>query len=193
MHVLRAADRKASPWKNGGGVTREVCAWPPGAGFDDFRWRVSMAEVRADGPFSVFPGVDRVLAVLEGRLALDIEGRGTIELSAASAPAAFPGDAPTIGRLLAGPVTDLNVMSRRGAVRADLTRLQIRPCLTLAPTTGARLLVARGRLQVIAPQAVDLLTDDALLLTDADSPVTLQARDGATAWLAAFADVPRGR
>lgn len=187
MQVLRAADRKATPWKNRGGVTREVCAWPPGAGFDDFQWRVSMAEVRADGPFSAFPGVDRILAVLEGRLALDIEGHATIELSAASPPAAFPGDAPTVGRVLAGPVTDLNVMSRRGAVRADLTSLEIRPRLTLAPTTGTRLVVARGRLRVTAPQAVDLLPDDALLLTDADPPVTLEAPEGAPAWLAAFA------
>ena len=186
MQVLRAADRVASPWKNGGGITREVAAWPPGAGFDDFRWRVSMAEVRADGPFSVFPGVDRILAVLEGRLALDIEGRGAVELSATSAPAVFPGDAPTGGRLLEGPVTDLNVMSRRGAMRADLTRLDIRPRLTLAPCAGMRLLVARGRLQVAAPQAVDLLADDALLLTEVDPPVALEALDGVTAWLAAF-------
>lgn len=186
MRVLRAADRVAAPWKNGGGVTREVAAWPPGAGFHDFLWRVSMAEVRADGPFSAFPGVDRILAVLQGRLALHIAGRETVELSAASAPAAFPGDAPTTGRVLAGPVTDLNVMSRRGAVRADLTRLEIRPRVTLAPCSGTRLLVARGSLQITAPQAVDLFADDALLLTEADPAVALEAPDGATAWLGAL-------
>lgn len=185
MQVLRAADRAASPWKNGGGVTREVAAWPPGAGFDDFQWRVSMAEVRADGPFSVFPGVDRILAVLEGRLALDIDGRGTVTLDPASAPAVFPGDAPTVGRVLAGPVTDLNVMSRRGAVRADLTRLAIQPYLTLAPAASDRLLVARSPLRVGAPRPLDLAVDDALLLSADDPPVTLEAADGA-AWLAAF-------
>jgi environmental stress-induced protein Ves len=185
MRVLRAADRAASPWKNGGGITREVAAWPPGAGFDDFHWRVSMAEVRADGPFSVFAGVDRILAVLEGRLALDIEGRGTITLDGATMPAAFPGDAPTVGRVLAGPVTDLNVMSRRGAVRADLTRLDVRSHLTLAPAACARLLVARSPLRMTAPQVLDLAVDDALLLSADDPPVTLEA-GGATAWLAAF-------
>ena len=188
MRVLRAADRAASPWKNGGGITREVAAWPPGAGFDDFHWRVSMAEVRVDGPFSAFQGVDRILAVLEGRLALDIEGRGTITLDGAAPPAVFPGDAPTVGRVLAGPVTDLNVMSRRGAVRADLTRLEIRPRLTLAPADGARLLVARSPLRISAPQRFDLAVDDALLLGADDPPVTLEA-DGATAWLAAFRSI----
>lgn len=186
MQVLRAAERKATPWKNGGGVTREVAAWPPGTGFDEFDWRVSMAEVRADGPFSVFPGVERILAVLQGRLALDVEGRGTAELSADSAPAVFPGDARTVGRVQEGPVTDLNVMSRRGAVSADLTRLHIRPRLTLAPTAGARVVIARGRLQVTAPRALELLADDALLLVDSDPPAALEAPDGATAWLASF-------
>lgn len=185
MQVMRAADRPATPWKNGGGVTREVCAWPPGAGFDDFHWRVSMAEVRADGPFSLFPGVDRILAVLEGRLALDVEGRGTIELGAGSMPACFPGDTPTVGRVLAGPVTDLNVMARRGAVEADLTRLEVRPHITLAPAAGARLLVACDPLMVTAPHAIDLLVDDALLLSDADPPVALEAAAGASVWLAA--------
>ncbi|MFN9927385.1 MAG: HutD family protein, partial [Phenylobacterium sp.] len=59
--LLRAADRLAVPWKNGGGITRELAVWPPGASFDDFVWRVSMAEVHQDGPFSSFPGVDRIL------------------------------------------------------------------------------------------------------------------------------------
>ena len=89
MRLLPAADRVPVPWKNGGGVTREVAAFPDGAGFDDFLWRISMAEVRADGPFSVFPGVDRVLAVLEGRLRLAVEGLAPIEVGPDSPPAIF--------------------------------------------------------------------------------------------------------
>ena len=185
MQVLRAAERVATPWKNGGGVTREVAAWPPGAGFEDFHWRVSMAEVRADGPFSVFPGVDRILAVLEGRLALDVDGR-QIELAASGPPAAFPGDVPTTGRLLAGPVVDLNVMVRRGAVRAHLEPLRIDLALTLDPVAGTRLLVARAPLHATGAAAVDLLPDDALLLAADDPQVTLHAAAPATAFLATF-------
>jgi environmental stress-induced protein Ves len=185
MQVLRAAERLATPWKNGGGVTREVAAWPPGAGFEDFHWRVSMAEVLADGPFSVFPGVDRILAVLEGRLALEIDG-ARLELDGATAPAVFPGDVPTAGRLLAGPVVDLNVMVRRGAVRAKSELLRVDAALTLNPVAGTRLLVARGPLRATGPEAVDLLPDDALLLAADDAQVTLHAAAPATAFLATF-------
>ncbi len=58
-----AAGRVERPWKNGGGMTADVAASPPGAGMDGFDWRVSIARVEADGPFSVFPGVDRTMAL----------------------------------------------------------------------------------------------------------------------------------
>ena len=49
------------PWKNGGGETAEIAVSPPGAALDDFDWRLSMARVETDGPFSAFPGIDRTL------------------------------------------------------------------------------------------------------------------------------------
>ena len=122
--ILRAADRKAVPWKNGGGITREIAAWPPGSGFDDFAWRISMAEVREDGPFSSFPGVERILTVLEGGLRLTIEGAGVFDLSPGSAPQAFDGATPASAELTAaGSVLDLNVMTRRGAAFARVERM----------------------------------------------------------------------
>ena len=111
MKILRAADRIAVPWKNGGGVTREVTAWPQGAGFDDFTWRVSIAEVRDAGPFSRFEGVERVLAILDGRMRLEFADR-VAELDAQSAPLAFSGSESCSGTPLGGPVTDLNLMTR---------------------------------------------------------------------------------
>lgn len=123
IHVLRAADRVASAWKNGGGVTREIAIFPPGTGLDTFDWRVSMATVSAGGPFSLFPGVDRVLAVVEGELTLRFEDGPTLAISDASPPAAFPGDIPVAAETPPGPVTDLNVMTRRGRVRAAVTRV----------------------------------------------------------------------
>ena len=56
----------ATPWKNGGGSTRELVCWPPGAGTDDFGWRVSVARIAAAGPFSAFAGVDRQIMLLDG-------------------------------------------------------------------------------------------------------------------------------
>jgi hypothetical protein len=122
MRILRAADRVAVPWKNGGGSTREVAVWPPGAGLDDFEWRVSIAEVHAPGPFSLFPGIDRTLTVLEGRLELTFADR-TIELAPESDPFSFPGDVPCDGRPIGGPVMDLNVLTRRGVCSARVQRI----------------------------------------------------------------------
>lgn len=172
MQILRAADRVPVPWKNGGGVTREVAAFPEGVGFDDFLWRVSMAEVRADGPFSVFPGVDRVLAVLEGRLRLEVDGLPPFELSPDGPPAVFPGDAPTHGAVLQGPVLDLNVMTRRGKARAHVRRLD-----GGTVPAGRHLVVALGPARVAG---VPLGRHDALALEPEDGTVVLE--DG-RAWL----------
>ena len=59
-------DLPGTPWKNGGGITREIVCWPPGSGLDDFWWRASVATIDAAGPFSAFPGVDRTIMLLEG-------------------------------------------------------------------------------------------------------------------------------
>ncbi|MBS0480988.1 MAG: HutD family protein [Proteobacteria bacterium] len=121
MHLLPAAQRKAVPWKNGGGKTWEIAAFPPGAGMDDFGWRISTAEVAAAGPFSNFGQVDRILTVIEGRLELYdvVQGQGVI-LEAGQSHA-FAGDTPIEGRPLGGPVRDLNVMVRRGVWTAQVS------------------------------------------------------------------------
>jgi len=54
--ILRAAERPALPWKNGGGVTREVAATPPGVIWVHFDWRVSIAEIHSAGPFFALSG-----------------------------------------------------------------------------------------------------------------------------------------
>ncbi len=124
MRLLRAAERVAVPWKNGGGVTREVAAFPDGAGFDAFDWRISIADVVAGGPFSRFPGIDRVLTVIEGQgMVLSVEGLATVDLNDRSNPFAFPGDAACAADLTDGAIRDLNVMTRRGVCRAAVRRI----------------------------------------------------------------------
>lgn len=125
VQILRARDRLETPWKNGGGVTREIAVFPPGAGLDTFDWRVSMATVTAGGPFSLFPGVDRILSVLEGELHLCLDNEVKLDLSPGSPPAAFSGDAAVRAEPPASPVTDLNVMTRRGRVRARVDHLTL--------------------------------------------------------------------
>lgn len=113
--VVRLADHRVVPWKNGRGFTTELAVEPPGAGLGDFDWRISVARIDEDGPFSSFPGVDRTLLLLDGA-GVDLETPDRAwSLDRRWAVARFPGEAPVRARLHAGPVTDLNVMVRRAA------------------------------------------------------------------------------
>ena len=65
---LGAADARVLPWKNGRGTTTELALWPPDSNFEggEFDWRLSIAPVDEPGPFSSFPGVERILTVTQG-------------------------------------------------------------------------------------------------------------------------------
>ncbi|MCZ4124457.1 HutD/Ves family protein [Streptomyces sp. H39-S7] len=116
--ILRADDRVPTSWSNGGGVTRELTADPPGAGLADFGWRVSLADVAGDGPYSALPGVDRIITVVDGAgMVLTIDGDAHPPIRPLR-PFAFPGDVATGCRLTGGPVVNLNVMTRRGRAAA---------------------------------------------------------------------------
>lgn len=113
-----------TPWKNGGGSTREIACWPEGAGLDDFDWRVSIATIAASGPFSLFPGVERTIVLLAGDgVRLRAEGFDH-RLDTPYEPFAFSGDLAVDCTLLGGqalrPSTDLNVMTRRARCRAGV-------------------------------------------------------------------------
>lgn len=91
MKILRAGDYKRMPWKNGGGQTTEIAVFPPHASVEDFGWRISMATVGEDGPFSVFPGVDRTLSILSGEgIELTIAERPSVVLASPSEPYRLP-------------------------------------------------------------------------------------------------------
>jgi uncharacterized protein len=124
MRIIRAADCLSMPWKNGGGTTTEIAVAPEGASLDDFDWRISMAHVGQDGPFSSFPGIDRTLSVLTGAgITLAFGDGGHVRLDRSSAPYPFAADRPVDGVLVDGPIDDLNVMSRRGRWRHRVERL----------------------------------------------------------------------
>lgn len=123
---LTAADARRLPWRNGRGTTLELALWPPGATFEagDFDWRLARAAVDEDGPFSAFPGFDRVLVVLGGAgLLLEHGDRAPAVRAEPLLPCAFAGEWPTRARLLAGRVEDLNLLLRRGVVRGRVALL----------------------------------------------------------------------
>ncbi len=154
--LLRAAARNEVSWKNGGGVTSEIAAYPEGSSMDDFGWRISTALVTAAGPFSVFEGIDRILTVLDGKLALQFPAENSEVILDASQSHSFAGDVAVTGVPLGGTVRDLNVMVRRGEWQAEVT-------------TQCPQLNCNGTLIAIATQpAKGLAALDAIRLDDAN-------------------------
>ena len=182
---LPAAARVARPWKNGGGTMTDVLVSPPGARLDAFEWRISIARVEGSGPFSMFPGIDRSMAILEGAgLTLEIAGAAPATLTERSPPLAFAGDVATSARLIGGPVTDLNVMTHRGRVAHRMQRLDLSPGLPLTRDLAQAVLVwGDGTGSIAAPDGiVHPALHDALWI-EAPARVTMAAVTPATAYL----------
>lgn len=148
MRVLRAGDYRRMRWKNGAGETVEIAVDPPSAGLDDFAWRISMARVGADGPFSLFNDVDRTLSILEGEgLELAVDGAPATLLTQETAPHAFPADKPVAARRIGGDIVDLNVMTRRNHWRHTASRMAVDgPVIVPAGGDVSIVFVASGRL-----------------------------------------------
>jgi uncharacterized protein len=118
--IVRASDLIPRPWKNGGGVTWEIAIDPPGAGLEDFRWRVSRARIEADGPFSLFPKCERWITCVEGAgFALHFDDGVKLAVPLFQ-PIRFSGDRSTTCRLADGPCTDINVIARRDLVSVEV-------------------------------------------------------------------------
>lgn len=191
LEVLRAAERTPVPWKNGGGLTREVAVSPAGSGLAGFDWRVSIAEIRAAGPFSLFEGVDRRMAVLDGRLSLAIAGRPALALTPETEPVAFPGEIPVAAEPLGGSVTDLNVMTRRSRCAARLTRC-CAPQSVLEPQADTTVLVAHADLTLRgAGAALSLSALDALRIRRVPGCVFVVDCGSAPYYLIEISDHPR--
>src|SRR5262245_21705054 len=144
MRVLRREDYKVMPWKNGGGVTTEIWISPQGSGFAGatFDWRVSIADVASDGPFSKFEGYDRHIMLLEGNgMRLETKEGGLIDL-APHRPATFSGDWSVTGKLRDGPVRDFNLMVARHKGRGSLTCQKLTAPLPLPGDGSVRIIHA---------------------------------------------------
>ncbi len=128
VHTLGPDDARIVPWKNGRGTTTELALWPAGASFErgDYDWRLSAAAVVADGPFSSFPGYERILTVTGGAgLVLEHGAHAPRARLRRLEPHRFSGDWETRAALVAGPVTDFNVILRRERVRAEVSALAL--------------------------------------------------------------------
>lgn len=177
MRIFLARARTSAPWKNGGGTTAEIVLWPPGASLDNFDCRVSVADVRTDGPFSHFAGVDRQLALLKGELSLTIEGQGTIALTPESPPLAFPGDVKTDAALVSDVAQDLNVMTRRGVATSTMARQTLRGPIIADSRASICIVYLLSATAVIDGNAeISLEPGDVVMFTPKE---TLNLHDGA--------------
>ena len=130
------------PWKNGGGITHEVLRVPAGDG--RFRWRVSVAQIDASGPFSQFAGYNRKMVLLRGSgVRLTFRGMEPILIEEAGDLVEFDGSLATECELLSGPCVDLNLMVLKSilGVRAWVESLCV-PRPLQAPPHGTLLIFA---------------------------------------------------
>lgn len=116
LHGIALAQTPAQPWRNGGGHTRELLAWPQA---QDWSVRVSVADIAADGPFSAFAGVQRWFAVLQGEGVCLHLGGPPASVRLGQPPLHFDGALAPHCTLLDGATRDLNLMGRasQGTVR----------------------------------------------------------------------------
>ena len=139
--VVRTPDVSPQPWANGGGTTRELLRAEDGA------WRVSLADIDRDGPFSTFPGRQRLLTVVEGTvLALDVDGEDHVVEP--RRPFAFDGAAEVRASLPEGPVRALNLIVDPAEVSAFVTVLELGRGSRLPLADDQAALVIQGRAQV---------------------------------------------
>ena len=186
MRILKSNEYRRMPWRNGRGETAEVAISPTGATLEDFDWRVSMARIEGDGPFSIFPQIDRTLAVLRGDgLCLSIAGSAPLELTRDSEPLSFPGDVAAGATLLGAAVTDLNVMTRRERSKHSMRRLHIAGSVEVPLEAPLALLIcAEGSLQIdVNAETGTLMTLDALLVEEARATVRISSDASALAYL----------
>lgn len=165
--LIRGTALVASPWKNGGGITREVASCA-------HAWRVSIADIDRDGPFSRFDGIDRLLMVLDGA-GITLGSAGVL---GAFEVARFNGEAPVTARLANGPVRVFNLMTYRGVARASVDIVRAPGRRTVAADT-ALLLCAQGSVEVRAgPACIALTPLDTLRIDRANSVEIALQGDG---------------
>ncbi|MHA7296408.1 HutD/Ves family protein [Pseudarthrobacter sp. MDT3-1] len=175
MEIIRFAELRSEPWRNGGGVTRELASHPKAASAQDgaWDWRVSIADVSKAGDFSAFPGMERVLTVIDGELLL-LTVDGAEHPLEKYRPFRFSGEAAAHSALPTGDIRDLNVITRTGSFKGftsiiELSKKRAHPVFEgqLAVLLQGQAAVSAGSLSVSA-EAVDAVEAAAAPEADAD-------------------------
>lgn len=113
IETFNKSEFKKTPWKNGGGLTTEI--------FRQLHIRISCAEVGADGPFSAFPNIDRILLLIDGS-GFDLKStEREFRMNKKLDPLHFQGEEIFACSLIDGPCTDFNVMTDRSLAKSVIS------------------------------------------------------------------------
>lgn len=176
--LIQYANLRSAPWKNGGGSTTEIAISPAGAHLDDFEWRVSLATIAQDGPFSSFPGIDRSLALVDGDGVLLDFGDERFVLSPSEPLIEFAGEDAVHATVTGQHTTDFNVMTRRGVCRHRLELLTVRGKEALKRRAGTTVLfLAEGESLTLssARERIAMVRYDTVVM-EAEEDWTLEAQ-----------------
>ncbi|MET3904456.1 HutD family protein [Paenarthrobacter sp. 4246] len=178
MEIIRYADIHPEPWRNGGGVTRELASHPKAASAQDgaWDWRVSIADVSKAGDFSVFPGMERVITIIEGELLL-LTVDGSEHPLEKYRPFRFSGEAASGATLPTGNIRDLNVIARAGAFKGYTSIVEISKKRAHPVFEGQLAVLLEGKATVAPGTAVEEESDGDSPAPSAVEPVELSRYD----------------
>ncbi|MGO1120470.1 HutD/Ves family protein [Rhodovibrionaceae bacterium A322] len=187
MQLIKFENYQRMAWRNGGGQTAEIASdRVPPLSTDDpaaFDWRVSLAEVGRDGPYSDFSGYTRILTLVSGGGTLLTDPQGQrLRIDQLYSPQTFSGDLAYDGQLLAGPIRNFNLIYRPDRLQARVARLDLTDSLLLPekrPSESQLLFAAQ--------------TDKAITLDGPDQKLCLRQGDSLFCPAADPADFPAGR
>lgn len=164
LQLISPNQWQTQAWKNGGGITHQLARSDDQTGM---RWRVSIAEVASDGPFSHFEQTDRIIMLLQGNgFCLHGAAEQAVVLDKALLPFAFAGETAIDCTLIDGPVRDFNLMTRRADIKASLQVLSVIEPLSFTLANESLLYLVAGQLQLsFAEQSYQLDAGQSLLCT----------------------------
>jgi environmental stress-induced protein Ves len=178
IRILSPLAYRVKPWKNNGGTTTEIAVHPEGAGWNNFLWRVGIADIRQSGPFSSFPGIDRSIMLIDcphgSGMTLTVAGTsvGMVQHEFID----FPGEAITEGELHGEAVRDFNVMSRRGSVQHRRGWKSISPheWFKLGGTEWRFVHVATGELELSGAVSARTISAGESLIASGDDALSMR-------------------
>lgn len=179
IEVITPQHWQTQRWQNDGGITHQLCRQDDGQGL---LWRLSIAEVASDGPFSRFDNIDRIILLLDGAgFSLHGVGANPQVLDARLMPYSFAGETAIHCTLLDGAVRDFNLMTRRDTLQAELQVLTIGSAVQTLPLSPQTLIyIVSGSINaVLGAKHLTLQAQHTLSLSNEAGTVQLSSDDSA--------------